>query len=144
MDRLDKDIVSLLSTIHLLTIVSGACFFATRISPSMCKLYKYNNYGNYKYNNYSNYKYNNYSNYKYNNYITTNTTITQFYKYNNYKARLKVFEKRRIFVPKGNRCCSYHLIGKWLYEEHVGNIVIVSERCQMDENEMNIWPHKWD
>ena len=55
------------------------------------------------------------------------------------EARLKVFEKRRIFVPKGNRCCSHHLIGKWLYEEHVGNIVIVSERCQMDEDEMNIF-----
>ena len=36
-----------------------------------------------------------------------------------FEARIQVFVKRRIFIPKRNRCCSKHLIKNRFYEDEV-------------------------
>ncbi|KAH9512011.1 hypothetical protein DERF_010427 [Dermatophagoides farinae] len=52
------------------------------------------------------------------------------------EARLQVFLKRRILVPKRNRCCKQHLMNKWLYEDEIDNIKIVSDKCELELSDM--------
>lgn len=50
-----------------------------------------------------------------------------------FQARLQVFIKRRLFIPKRNRCCSDHLIKKRFYDN-----TILEFRVQSDESEIEI------
>lgn len=51
------------------------------------------------------------------------------------EARLDVFSRKEIFIPKGNRCCSHHLINDRLDEDGMNEIKIVSSTCQIDDDE---------
>ena len=48
------------------------------------------------------------------------------------EARLQVFLKRRILVPKRNRCCKQHLMNGWLNEDEINNIIIESDKCEIE------------
>lgn len=52
-----------------------------------------------------------------------------------FEARQQEFMKKRIFIPKGNRCCPKRLLNKRLYEDEIKNIIIVSStsNVQVDE-----------
>ena len=50
-------------------------------------------------------------------------------------ARKQTFMKRKIFIPKGNRCCSSHLINKRFYEEELQNLRIILNVSCIDVEE---------
>ncbi|XP_075590925.1 uncharacterized protein LOC142597294 isoform X2 [Dermatophagoides farinae] len=52
------------------------------------------------------------------------------------EARLQVFLKRRILVPKRNRCCKQHLMNGWLNEDEINNIIIESDKCEIELSDM--------
>ncbi|XP_025994034.2 uncharacterized protein LOC113004570 [Solenopsis invicta] len=49
-----------------------------------------------------------------------------------FEARMQVFQERRVFIPKGNRCCSNHLIKKRFFEEELQLIRIYSNRSMIE------------
>lgn len=53
-----------------------------------------------------------------------------------FKARLQVFQKKFIFVPKRMRCCSKHLIGKLFFEDELTAIRIFSRECEIEVSEV--------
>ncbi|XP_058804597.1 uncharacterized protein LOC131674731 [Phymastichus coffea] len=43
-----------------------------------------------------------------------------------FEARHQVFVEKQIFIPKGNRCCTIHLINKKFYADEINNLTVVS------------------
>lgn len=54
-----------------------------------------------------------------------------------FEARIQVFVKRRIFIPKRNRCCSIHTIKNRFYESEVGKICIYSNISLVEITELS-------
>lgn len=52
------------------------------------------------------------------------------------EARQQAFVKRRIFIPKGNRCCSKHLIKRRFYENDLNELRIFSHESVIEVNEL--------
>lgn len=53
-----------------------------------------------------------------------------------FQTRMQVFQKKRIFVPKRNRCCRKHLIGNYLYEDELNIIRIYCNECEIEVSEL--------
>lgn len=53
-----------------------------------------------------------------------------------FQTRMQVFQKKRIFIPKRNRCCVKHIIGKFLYEDELDVIRIHSRECEIEVSEV--------
>lgn len=53
-----------------------------------------------------------------------------------FQARQQVFTIKRIFVPKGSRCCSKHLIKRRLYKDELNNIKIHSLKSTIDADDL--------
>ena len=53
-----------------------------------------------------------------------------------FEARMQVFKKIHIFVPKRVRCCSRHLIGKLLFEDELNAIRMYSSECEIEVSEV--------
>lgn len=53
-----------------------------------------------------------------------------------FQARMQVFQKKFIFVPKRMRCCSEHLIGKLLFEDELNAIRVYSNECEIEVSEV--------
>lgn len=63
-------------------------------------------------------------------YATSYLTLVPF------EARLQVFTQTKIIIPKGNRCCSIHLIKKRFFVEELQNIRVVSDFCCIELQEV--------
>lgn len=59
-----------------------------------------------------------------------------------FAARMQVFVKRRIFIPKRNRCCSKHLIKNRFYENEVDEIQIFSNESSIEVTEVAAFMEK--
>ncbi|KMQ85209.1 reverse transcriptase-7, partial [Lasius niger] len=59
-----------------------------------------------------------------------------------YAAQMQVFVKRRIFIPKRNRCCSKHLIKNRFYEDEVDQIQIFSNESSIEITELAAFMEK--
>ncbi|KMQ86993.1 vacuolar protein sorting-associated protein 13c [Lasius niger] len=53
-----------------------------------------------------------------------------------FEARMQAFVKRRIFIPRRNKCCNKHLIKKRFFEEEVAEIRVVSNECSIEVTEI--------
>lgn len=53
-----------------------------------------------------------------------------------FQARIQVFVQRRLFIPKRNRCCLKHLIGKKFYEDEIDGMVVFSDESVIDADEI--------
>ncbi|XP_058806333.1 uncharacterized protein LOC131672854 [Phymastichus coffea] len=53
-----------------------------------------------------------------------------------FDARIYVFTKRRIFIPRRNRCCKKHLIKKRFYNEDLSIITCASSECEIESKEL--------
>lgn len=51
-------------------------------------------------------------------------------------ARKQLFKEKKIFIPKGNRCFSNHLIKKRFYEEDLNKIKVFSNSCKLEVSEI--------
>ena len=52
------------------------------------------------------------------------------------EARLQVYMKKRIFIPKENRCCTEHLIKNRFYDNEIQNISIFSNTLKIEKSEL--------
>lgn len=52
------------------------------------------------------------------------------------ETRIQTFIKKQIFIPKGDRCCSTHLIGKYIYEDDLSHLRIVSNSSTIEKTEL--------
>ena len=59
-----------------------------------------------------------------------------------FNARIQVFVKRRIFIPKRNRCCSKHLIRNRFYEDEVQAMFVYSNESIIECTELRIFLDK--
>lgn len=55
------------------------------------------------------------------------------------ETRIQIFIKKQIFIPKGDRCCSTHLIGKYFYEEDISHLRIVSNTSTIEKTEFRLF-----
>lgn len=53
------------------------------------------------------------------------------------EARDQVYSRRFIYIPRGNRCCSSHLINRRFYEDELVNIKVKSPTSTIDVTEVN-------
>lgn len=53
-----------------------------------------------------------------------------------FDARMQVFPKTRIFIPRRNSCCQKHLIKKRLYEDELLDIFTIENECKIKSNEL--------
>lgn len=59
-----------------------------------------------------------------------------------FATRMQVFTKRRIFIPKRNRCCSRHLIKSRFYEDEVHQMQIFSNESSIEITELATFMEK--
>jgi len=52
------------------------------------------------------------------------------------KPEYKFFKKKRIFIPKGNRCCSIHIIKKRFFEDELNNMKIHSNFSKIEVSDL--------
>lgn len=53
-----------------------------------------------------------------------------------FEARIQVFVKRKIFIPRYNRCCKHHLIKKRFYEEDIFSLRIYSNTSTFEVSDL--------
>lgn len=54
-----------------------------------------------------------------------------------FEARKQVFNKQRIFIPDGNRCCRDHLIKKRFYDDEITRIRVVSNASLVSTDDIS-------
>lgn len=55
-----------------------------------------------------------------------------------YEARQQVYIKRRLFIPKGNRCCRKHILIKRFYQEDIDNMIVYSNESVIEVEELKM------
>lgn len=55
------------------------------------------------------------------------------------QARLQAFRKRRIFIPKGNRCCSIHLIKEKFYSDDLAALRIHAGSSMIEVSDLTFF-----
>ena len=53
-----------------------------------------------------------------------------------FDARLQVFVKRRLFIPRRNRCCIDYIIKKRFYDNEISSFVIYSNESEIEIEEL--------
>ncbi|XP_058809857.1 uncharacterized protein LOC131675049 [Phymastichus coffea] len=53
-----------------------------------------------------------------------------------FDARVQVFVKKRIFIPRRNRCCKKHLIKNRFYDQELSNISTADNECSIESKEL--------
>lgn len=59
-----------------------------------------------------------------------------------FDARIQVFMKNRIFIPKRNRCCKNHLLGKRFYDNELSEMTIFSNESEIEVEEVQNFMEK--
>lgn len=54
------------------------------------------------------------------------------------KARLQSYTKRKIFIPKGNRCCRKHIILDRFFEEDLNSIKVYSTTSSIETSDLQL------
>lgn len=54
-----------------------------------------------------------------------------------FDARIQTFGKRRLYIPKGNRCCRNHVIKKRFYDDEVDSMRIHSTKSVVEISELS-------
>lgn len=53
-----------------------------------------------------------------------------------FQVRQQIFARKRIFIPKGNRCCPTHLIKNRMYEDELQHLRISSTRSSIEVSDL--------
>lgn len=52
------------------------------------------------------------------------------------ELRLNIYQRSKIFIPSGNRCCKSHFLKNRLYEDEISKLRVASNTCSIDVKEV--------